>query len=246
MRSLDRAVSERCTLRRIPPLDTRSTPMTHLRVHDRFRNRHPMGNAAKPPKPLPDSNATPMRTLGPKSREWLQAIGIRTLADLRRRDAIAAFVALKRSRLGVSLAALYALAGAIEDRHWIEVKRASKLELLLALDEYERAHPAKASAVAGLRSLRNIGPAMPRDLDRLGVKTVAQLARKQPDRLYARLQELSGRRHDPCVWDTFAAAIHQARTGEALPWWHFTQERKRRMAEGSFVGPPRVQHRAQR
>ena len=39
-----------------------------------------------------------------------------------------------------------------------------------------------------------------------------------------------GQRQDPCVWDTFAAAIHQARTGEALPWWHFTVERKRRVA----------------
>jgi hypothetical protein len=36
------------------------------------------------------------------------------------------------------------------------------------------------------------------------------------------------------VWDTFAAAVHQARTGEALPWWHFTAERKRRVAAGEL------------
>jgi hypothetical protein len=39
------------------------------------------------------------------------------------------------------------------------------------------------------------------------------------------------------VWDTFAAAIHQAKTGQALPWWHFTRERKRRQAEGRFGVP---------
>jgi hypothetical protein len=56
--------------------------------------------------------------------------------------------------------------------------------------------------------------------------------------MYLRLQRITGQRQDPCVWDTFAAAIHQARTGEALPWWHFTVERKRRVAAGSFVATP--------
>jgi predicted flap endonuclease-1-like 5' DNA nuclease len=188
-----------------------------------------------------------MRNLGPKTQQWLCEVGIRTPADLRRRGAIAAYVDLKRSRPGVSIVALYALLGAIEDRDWIEVKRTSKLALALAVEEYERAHPAAAKpASIDLRSLRNIGPAMQRDLDALGVTSVDQLARKDADRLYARLQQLTGQRHDPCVWDTFAAAIHQARTGEALPWWHFTRERKRRTAEGSFVGQPRTRRRAGR
>jgi hypothetical protein len=39
---------------------------------------------------------------------------------------------------------------------------------------------------------------------------------------------------DPCVWDVFAAAIHQARTGESRDWWTFTPERKRRQALGEF------------
>lgn len=85
-----------------------------------------------------------------------------------------------------------------------------------------------------LSALRNIGPAMRADLALLGVRSVAQLARLDADRLYLKLQRLTGTRHDPCVWDTFAAAIHQARTGEALPWWHSTRERKRRAAAGSF------------
>src|SRR5215831_19299612 len=67
-----------------------------------------------------------------------------------------------------------------------------------------------------LLALRNIGPAMRRDFALLGIATVKQLARCRAERLYERLQDLTGRRQDPCVLDTFAAAIHQARTGEAL------------------------------
>jgi len=82
-----------------------------------------------------------------------------------------------------------------------------------------------------LLALRNIGPAMRRDFELLGIRTVRQLARRRAEQLYVRLQQLTGQRQDPCVLDTFAAAIHQARTGEALPWWHFSRARKR--AEGA-------------
>jgi hypothetical protein len=180
--------------------------------------------------------------LGPKTAAWLRAVGVASLEDLRRRGAVPAFVALKRSVPRTSLNALYALAGAIEGRDWRTIRRTRKLELLLAVEDYERAHPAKpaASTVATLAGLRNIGPAMLRDLELLGIRSVAQLARRNADALYLRLQRLTGKRQDPCVWDTFAAAIHQARTGEALPWWHFTRERKRRQAEGTFVAGTRA------
>ena len=79
-----------------------------------------------------------------------------------------------------------------------------------------------------LRQLRNIGKAMRRDFELLGMHTVRQLAHCDADTLYARIQTLTGSRQDPCVWDTYAAAIHQARTGEALPWWAFTRIRKQR------------------
>ena len=78
-----------------------------------------------------------------------------------------------------------------------------------------------------LLALRNIGPAMRRDFELLGIRTVRQLARRRAEPMYQRLQQLTGQRQDPCVLDTFAAAIHQARTGEALPWWHFSRARKR-------------------
>jgi hypothetical protein len=178
----------------------------------------------------PSASRFELRNLGPKSVEMLRAAGIGSVAQLRTLGAVAAYVRVKRRSPRASLNLLYALVGALDGQDWVDVRRTRKLELLIAVEDYERQHPAPASLAKRttdpLLALRNIGPAMRRDFELLGITTVAQLARQHPDRLYARLQELTGKRHDPCVWDTFAAAIHQARTGEALPWWQFTAQRK--------------------
>lgn len=91
---------------------------------------------------------------------------------------------------------------------------------------------------AELRRLANIGPAMQRDLTALGITTIADLARADPDELYLRLQTLTGADHDPCVWDVFAAAIHEARTGQTTRWWDWTPVRKQRQAAGQFRRRP--------
>ncbi len=85
-----------------------------------------------------------------------------------------------------------------------------------------------------LLQLRNVGPATLADFELLEIRTIEQLAASTPDGLYSELQRKTARRHDPCVWDTFAAAVHEARTGEALNWWKFTRERKERQAQGTF------------
>ncbi len=183
--------------------------------------------------------------LGPQSQRMLAAAGIRSLRELQRLGAVAAYQRVRAAVPGASLNLLYALVGALEGLDWREVRRTRKLALLMALEAAATAPaapttaaPARRPVADGLLALRNIGPAMRGDLKLLGVRSPAQLARHDPDRLYLRLQKITGQRQDPCVWDTFAAAIHQARTGEALPWWHFTAERKRRVAAGSFVAAP--------
>lgn len=85
-----------------------------------------------------------------------------------------------------------------------------------------------------LGDLRNVGKAALGDFQLLGVASVDQLAAQDADALYQKLCALTHRRHDPCVHDVFAAAIHQARTGEALDWWAFTPTRKARQSLGSF------------
>lgn len=79
-----------------------------------------------------------------------------------------------------------------------------------------------------LSSLKNVGPAMRRDFRRLGIETIEQLAKQDPDKLYERLSAISADRVDPCVHDVFSATIHQARTGEPVPWWNYSAARKQR------------------
>ena len=87
----------------------------------------------------------------------------------------------------------------------------------------------KSSPKNELLSLMNLGPATRQDLILLGINTIADLAQANPDELYERIQKITGKKHDPCVWDIFAAIIHEANTGEKLPWWHWTPIRKARM-----------------
>ena len=81
-----------------------------------------------------------------------------------------------------------------------------------------------------LTDLVSVGPAMAADLRQLGVETVAQLAREKPERLYERLCRQTGVRQDPCVLDTFFAAVAQARDPklprEQRNWWYWSRKRK--------------------
>ncbi len=82
-----------------------------------------------------------------------------------------------------------------------------------------------------LRDLISIGPAMLRDFELLGIRSVAQLARQDPQRLYERLGRVAGQHQDVCVLDVFCAAVAQARNPrlvvEKCQWWWWSQKRKR-------------------
>jgi hypothetical protein len=87
--------------------------------------------------------------------------------------------------------------------------------------------PAKTRELADLIS---IGPAMLRDFELLGVRSVAQLARQDPHRMYEQMERATGQRQDPCVLDTFCAAVAQARNprlpAEKCQWWWWSRDRK--------------------
>lgn len=86
-----------------------------------------------------------------------------------------------------------------------------------------------------LQSLKNVGPATLKDLHLLGISTVEELKSHTADELYERIQIITKTSHDPCVWDVFAAAIHEAQTGEKLVWWKFTKVRKGGILDRSSV-----------
>ena len=81
-----------------------------------------------------------------------------------------------------------------------------------------------------LSDLISIGPAMLRDFDMLGIHSVAQLAKQEPRKMYERLNKKTGQRQDPCVLDTFCAAVAQARNPrlptEQCQWWYWSKVRK--------------------
>jgi hypothetical protein len=83
-----------------------------------------------------------------------------------------------------------------------------------------------------LGDLNSIGPAMLRDFELLGIRSVAELARQNPQRMYRKMERLTGQRQDPCVLDTFCAAVAQARNprlaAEKCQWWYWSRERKKR------------------
>jgi hypothetical protein len=77
-----------------------------------------------------------------------------------------------------------------------------------------------------LRALPNIGPAIARTLMRLGIERPDNLRGQTAEQLFRRLCDLDGRRHDPCLLDTFVAAVDHANGAPARPWWYYTRIRK--------------------
>lgn len=81
-----------------------------------------------------------------------------------------------------------------------------------------------------LLTLMNVGKATLKDFNVLGIGSIEELSKQNADDLYLKLQKTTGKRHDPCVWDVFAAAIHEAKTGQKTPWWEWSKVRKQREA----------------
>lgn len=81
-----------------------------------------------------------------------------------------------------------------------------------------------------LEDLISIGPAMLRDFELLGIRSVEQLARQEPVRLYRKLCRITGQRADICCQDVFSAAVAQARNpllpAEQCQWWYWSRKRK--------------------
>ena len=72
----------------------------------------------------------------------------------------------------------------------------------------------------------NVGPRIADDFRRLKISHPHKLAGQDPYKLYDRLNKVTGVRQDPCVLDTFIAAVRFAEGGPPTPWWRYTAERK--------------------
>jgi hypothetical protein len=98
--------------------------------------------------------------------------------------------------------------------------------------------PRRSSASTTVRDelmrLPAVGPSIAADLRSLGVRSIRDLARRDPERLYVRLCELTGERQDPCVLYTFRCAVYAAGVPgpdpELLKWWNWKGRTLRRPA----------------
>lgn len=88
----------------------------------------------------------------------------------------------------------------------------------------------------GLEDLASVGPAIMRDFELLGIHSLGQLSRRNPEKLYERLCEVKGQAQDICCLDVFRAAVAQARNprlpAEQRQWWYWSRLRKSKNARG--------------
>lgn len=87
-----------------------------------------------------------------------------------------------------------------------------------------------------LEDLVSVGPAIMRDFKMLGIHSVEQLSRRNPEKLYEKLCQVKGQAQDICCLDVFRAAVAQAKNprlpGEQRRWWYWSGLRKGRNARG--------------
>ena len=94
-------------------------------------------------------------------------------------------------------------------------------------------HPSKVdrNRLTQLTDLPNIGKACAEDLRLLGIMQPQQLIGQDPYQLFELLCHKTRSQIDPCMLDTFIS-ITRFMDGEApQPWWHYTEERKKKLAQ---------------
>ena len=80
------------------------------------------------------------------------------------------------------------------------------------------------------KDLVSIGPAMLEDFELLGIHSVGQLRRRNPQRMYRELCRIRRAVIDPCCLDVLVSAVAQAKDPnlpvEQRQWWYWSKLRK--------------------
>lgn len=87
-------------------------------------------------------------------------------------------------------------------------------------------HATDRMAIGELQELVNVGPAIARDLKRIGISTPQMLIGKDPYELYRQLCICDGIRHDPCVIDCLISVVDFMNGNPPRQWWDYTAKRK--------------------
>ena len=86
---------------------------------------------------IPNTDLIRLKGLGKKSVECLQSVGIFTREDLMNVGPVAAFNRLTAAPgISPSLNFLYAMVGALENRHWLDIAQNERTQVLNQFDGY--------------------------------------------------------------------------------------------------------------
>ena len=93
-------------------------------------------------------------------------------------------------------------------------------------------HAVRMISMRNLETLPNVGPAVAKKLELLGINDDGDLRDQDPDVLFERLCAIEGRSHDPCLLDTFTAVVDHVHGAPARPGWYYSRRRKAAAAGG--------------
>ena len=83
-------------------------------------------------------------------------------------------------------------------------------------------------------TIPGVGPSIAGDLAAIGIRRVADLRGRDPQRLYGKSNRLAGTVQDPCLLYVFRCAVYFANTEgrkrdpEKLKWWNWKGRATRR------------------
>lgn len=80
-----------------------------------------------------------------------------------------------------------------------------------------------------LQEIPNIGKAIEKELNIIGISLPGQLIGKDPYKMYSKLCNITNKKHDPCIIDVFISAVRYMEGGPPRKWWEFTEERKNKL-----------------
>lgn len=82
-----------------------------------------------------------------------------------------------------------------------------------------------------LQEIPNIGKAIEKDLNLIGIQIPKQLVGNDPYMMYSKLCTITNKKHDPCILDIFISAVKYMEGDSAKKWWAFTEERKNKLGQ---------------
>ena len=89
----------------------------------------------------------------------------------------------------------------------------------------------REALVKALSRVAGLGPSLGEDLWKIGIRSLQELRESDPEELYARLEEITGKHQDRCVLYSFRCAVNDLRNPgadrESRLWWNWKEKEGR-------------------